>query len=275
MADPKLNKQIILRGNTAVVQEVFETEIGDVGDILKKAYKEDHYQFLPLGFPALHKGWAQQTILGSTPNGDTLLSFTQINYFPMADTWLKRAVINGERKDHYLFSGNPKDAEGNVTQASYENYFGGNTDLEDDDFIKLETSKWDFHKEYTAWVMIPFNNGQIKTPYIFVTDTDHNPFIPNLPNVHGGGDICTGGTYRYSLPGTTHVLQKIQSGLNCIHDAPPNNDLRNVPSEYATVQWDKDGNTLETTPHADFYRGATDERIIEFVKWMKTKGPVS
>ena len=276
----KLTKQeeIILRGDKAFVREVFETEVGGVDKILRNAQKEDVYQFLPMTFPPMIPDWPVETILGSTPRGNKLLAFTRINYWPMCDSKMYRPTINGELQDYFIYSGNPRDDNGAITPERIQRYWDEAEGLVDNParVMYIPNNGWKIPEEYTCWLMVQYERGSIqRTPYVFMMDKDHIPKVPHFPNVYGGGDICAGRDFGQSNFEEVHPLQKLRSALKVLHDAPPNNDLRdNFAAETRVMRWDLEGNQITPENFTGFFRTVTDERIMEFSTWMKEKGPV-
>lgn len=115
-------------------------------------------------------------------------------------------------------------------------------------------------------------------PMIFLVNKSGEPFYPNLPNVYSDGRICCGENHPNSNDEGLDPVQFIKKQLSdSIYTSYCNSDLR-ASNEREWVQFDKDGNTIDTysTRSTDserseklFFIPATNENILNFATWLK------
>lgn len=237
--------EIILQGDQLFRRDSFLTPIGDVNRIIDTKLKEKAYSFLPLQLPPMMSKWTKGHWFGTDPLQKELLCFTEIEYIP----------FKGARLNH----------------GGFLAFFHRNIDRSD--YREFE-EKWTPPPGVRTFIMIPWELGmmRIRKPLLFMLPPSaQGPVTPNIPNVHDNGDICTGGDYRNRNDEDVKALDNfplhhIKYGLNCLHDAPANSDLRDNDADF--MQWDDDGVQVLLPFTSSHWRAISDARIVEFYKWF-------
>ena len=237
--------EIVLQGDQLFRRDSFLTPIGNINQIIDTKLKEKNYDFLPLQLPPMMKKWAKGHWFGTDPLQKELLCFTEIEYIP--------------------FKGARLDEEGTLV------FF---RDDEDPTLFRKFEEKWTPPSDVRTFVMVPWllGNKAISTPYIFMLPPSaQGPVAPKIPNVHDNGKICTGTDYKNrndeDVKNTDNLpLHHIKYGLNCLHEAPANPDLRDNDRQY--MQWDEDGVQIDIPFNSSHWRSVTDVRVVEFYKWF-------
>lgn len=237
--------EIILQGDQLFRRDSFLTPIGDINQIIDTKLKEKAYIFLPLQLPSMMKKWTKGHWFGTDPLQKELLCFTEIEYIP-----LKGARLTTEGT--LLFF---KEGEDRTTFREFE-------------------EKWTPPSDTRTFIMIPWSlqSAFLRKPMIFmIPPSAHGPVNPKIPNVHDNGVICTGRDYKNrndeDVRSTNNFpLHHIKYGLNCLHDAPANPDLRENDQHF--MQWDENNVQRELPFNSSHWRSVTDVRIVEFYKWF-------
>lgn len=237
--------EIILQGDQLFRRDSFLTPIGDINQIIDTKLKEKNYSFLPLQLPPMMKKWAKGHWFGTDPLQKELLCFTEIEYIP----------FKGARLDE------------NGTLVFFRNG-------DDPTPFREFEEKWTPPSDVRTFIMIPWllEDKRISAPYIFMLPPSaQGPVTPKIANVHDNGQICTGSDYKNRNDEDVEVrdnlpLHHIKYGLNCLHEAPANPDLRDNDRQF--MQWDENGLQRDLSFNSSHWRSVTDVRVVEFYKWF-------
>lgn len=237
--------EIVLQGDQLFRRDSFLTPIGDINQIIDTKLKEKNHTFLPLQLPPMMKKWAKGHWFATDPLQKELLCFTEIEYIP--------------------FKGARLDSEGTLV------FFRAG---EDPTPFRDFEEKWTPPSGIRTFVMIPWDleTRSIRLPYIFMLPPSaQGPVSPKIVNVYDNGQICTGNNYKNrndeDVKSTDNLpLHHIKYGLNCLHEAPANPDLRDNDRQY--MQWDEEGVQIDLPFNSSDWRTVTDVRIVEFYKWF-------
>lgn len=238
------SNEIILQGDQLFRRDSFLTPIDDINRIIDTKLKEKTYSFLPLQLPPMMSKWVKGHWFGTDPQQKDLFCFTEIEYIP--------------------FKGARIDEEGTLV------FFRAGEDPTP--FREFE-EKWTPPSDTQTFIMIPWSlqTMRIRKPMIFMLPPSaQGPVTPKISNVHDNGDICTGEDYKNrndeDVKTTDNLpLHHIKYGLNCLHEAPANPDLRENDTHF--MQWDENGVQRELPFNSSHWRPVTDVRIVEFYKW--------
>lgn len=258
-------QQVIIRGDEAFVQTIQERPAGSIEKILESMLQGDNKEIIfPMSFPSMAAYNEVNYLAYNSKFPEQKTMFARINYWPMQHSTMYRVKTNGEVQDYYRYTGN-RDVRDVLIRNGYE---------EDEiDIRPLSEGNWKIPQNYTCWLMLPIDGRTLNVPYVFMMDCNFNPYIPHFPNVYKDtGRICAGEDYDQYDYGA-HPLEILKHGVLCLHDAPPNNDLRTA-REGAALRWDMDGKSINPSDDAmnEFLdRDISDHRIINFAKWLKER----
>ena len=260
-----VTEELVIRGDEVFKSETFLTPLGPMDQMIREAFVEDTYSFLPLTVPPMMSKWVTGHFLGTAPNGKDILCFNEVEYFPFKGGHLYKR--DGQENHTLITPPQYRDSSSVRAHASYK---------------EIDHLNWKIPTDYRGFVLTPFNERRLKIPYFFLIKRDYSEaVIPNIPNIYGSGKICTGDSYKNRNDADVHSsdnvpLHHIKHGLNILHEAPCNNDLREgADTEF--MQWDAEGNSIVTafdTTRSQIASQVTDVRIVEFFKWIRTNQEV-
>lgn len=248
------NEDLVIRGNEVFARTEYLTPMGDMDRLIHEVLGKGQYSFLPIMFPPLLRTWTLGTWFANEPSGKTVLTFTEVAYFPLPGA----AQIQYGDGDEWQIQPIPDDG-----------YTGYRT---------WDNPKWTPPEGCRMFVMLPWilELRQIDTnPYMFVVENGTDPYMFKFPNIFDTGRICVGSSFRNrndeDVSATDNIpLAHIKHGLDLIRTTRMNNDLRKNDNEFA--RWDEDFNQINLPVLPKHKNTVTDERIIEFTKWIKSHG---
>ena len=253
--------ELVIRGGQVFNREVFESPVGDIEKLLEEACIPASSKFIPLQFPSLLRNeWCVGHWFGVTPKNEMLV-ITEIQYIPFPDTHI---VKSG---DNYTLCFSPIDE---VPSSHWEPQ-EGNPPIR---FRMDNCPKW--YPPERARLFILYQQAARQSsavPMLFMLHDDHvEPIVPKIPNVFQTGDICTGRTFNSVCDAATGTFEKAKVALDAIRIAPANHDLRENDSDF--IQWTINTENPPVQLHVPwqktFGRNATDSRILEFTKMIRS-----
>jgi len=251
MHTPTHSTELVIQGDQVYSRDSFMTPVGGINQLIQEHLSKGLASFINLKLPPLLSKWTTGTWIGEL--NKTLLAFCQIDSIPLKgsqqykqsnDTWTLHLGPIGDNTDHYRpHINDPK-----------------------------------MYMKYPTFVMIPFKirENALTDPFLFSV-IEGKARTLNLPNIFETGRICTGHSYSNRndaeiLKTDKQPLVHIKYGLNQLHEAPVNGDLRGNDREF--LQWDDEGNQKDIEIQVSHTHTITDDRIIQFVKWRSENGIV-